>query len=169
MRTFEVVPEQVPSWPGITDAGRVVAGFLGRVRVTGDADAAAALMAPVLRCHQMHSEAPQTIERSPADYAEHVRDMLAAFGRFRYVVTELLSEDDHVFVRWEQAGTDQAPTDDGSPSGRPLVEVGSAVYRVQGGRIAEYWVQLDRHGLLVQQQHRLIPRPRPTSTPGGTP
>ena len=138
MRTFEVVPEQVPSWPGITDAGRVVAEFLGRVRVTGDADAAAALMAPVLRCHQMHSEAPQTIERSPADYAEHVRDMLAAFGRFRYVVTELLSEDDHVFVRWEQAGTDQAPTDDGSPSGRPLVEVGSAVYRVQGGRIAEF-------------------------------
>ena len=40
---------------------------------------------------------------------------------------------------------------------------------IVGGRIAEYWVQLDRHGLLVQQQHRLIPRPRPTSTPGGTP
>jgi predicted ester cyclase len=149
MRTFEVHAGEVPTWPGITAAGRVVAEFLGRVRVTGDTDAAVALMTTNLRCHQMNSESPQTIERSPAAYAEHVREMLADFGQFSYVVTELLCEDDFVYVRWEQTGLNQAPAGDG-PQGQPLVEVGSAVYRVHDGRIAEYWIQLDRHGLITQ-------------------
>ena len=99
-------------------------------------------MAPVVRCHQMNSEAPATIERTPADYAEHVREMLADLDRLEYVVTELLADADHVYVRWQQTGH--------RPSGRALVEVGSAVYRVHDQRIAEYWIQLDRHGLLAQ-------------------
>jgi hypothetical protein len=45
----------------------------------------------------------------------------------------------------------EAPTTGGSGSGRPLTEIGSAVYRVEGGRIAEYWIQLDRLGMLEQR------------------
>jgi len=142
MRSFDVLAGVTPTWPGSTPAGRVVAEFLGQVRITGDPDAAAAVMAPVVRCHQMNSEAPATIERTPADYAEHVREMLADFDRVEYVVTELLSENDHVYVRWQQTGH--------VLRGQALVELGSAVYRVSRGCIAEYWIQLDRHGLLAQ-------------------
>lgn len=40
---------------------------------------------------------------------------------------------------------------DGSPgSSRPVSDVGSAVYRVEDGRIAEYWIPLDRLGLQLQ-------------------
>ena len=40
---------------------------------------------------------------------------------------------------------------DGSPgSSRPVRDVGSAVYRVEDGPIAEYWIQLDRLGLQLQ-------------------
>jgi predicted ester cyclase len=144
---FEVAPYAVPTWPGITTAGSVVARFLAEVRVTGDAEAAARVMAPSVAAHQVVSDAPETVHRSPGQYAEHVRDMLRSFGRFRYVVTEVLAADDRVFVRWEQHGHD-VRRDDGSPgSGRPLVDVGSAVYRVAEGRVAEYWIQLDRLGL----------------------
>jgi predicted ester cyclase len=148
---FEVLPGEVPSWRGITDAGRVVTRFLAEVRVTGDDDAARRVLADEVLAHQVNSEAPATVTRTPEEYAAHVRDMLAAFGRFRYVVEELLADGDRVYVRWRQEGHDLL-TDDGVPgSGRPLTEIGSAVYRVEGDRIAEYWIQLDRLGMLEQR------------------
>ncbi len=151
MTPFEVTPGEVPSWPGITDTGRVVARFLGEVRVTGDDVAARRLLADRVPAHQQNAEAPATVVRTPEDYAAHVRDMLAAFGRFRYVVEEVLADHDRVYVRWRQEGHELL-TDDGEPgSGRPLTEIGSAVYRVADGRIAEYWIQLDRLGLLAQR------------------
>ena len=138
---------------------RVVAEFLGGVRVTGDADAAAALMAPVLRCHQMHSEAhrrssgllpttpnacatcsPPSVASgtsSPSCSARTTTSSCAGAGRHR-------------------PGTDGRR----QPSGRPLVEGGlGRVPRAGRPDRRKYWVQLDRHGLLVQQQHRLIPAP----------
>jgi len=166
VRQFEVRPHEVPTWPGITDAGRVVARFLGEVRVTGDDRAAGEILAARVAAHQVVSEAPVTVVRTPAEYAAHVRDMLAAFGRFRYVVEELLADGDRVYVRWRQEGHELL-ADDGSPgNGRPLTDVGSAVYRVEDGRIAEYWIQLDRLGLLEQ---RRSPDPGSSAGPGAGP
>lgn len=139
MTPFEVRPGEVPTWPGMTGAGRVVARFLAEVRVTGDEAAAHRLLAAEVPAHQVTSEEPTTVVRTPGEYAAHVRDMFATFGRFRYVVEEVLADGDRVYVRWRQEG-------------RGLTEIGSAVYRVQDGRIAEYWIQLDRLGLLRQRE-----------------
>ena len=149
---FDVVPGVVPHWPGATAAARTVARFLAEVRVTGDEDAAVRLMAPVVRCHQVVAPEATTVLRTPQEYARHVQDMLAAFGRFRYVVTEVLADGDRVYVRWSQHGH-QLLAPDGSPgTGRELTEVGSAVYRVEDDRVVEYWIQLDRLGILEQQE-----------------
>ena len=153
---FEIVPGVVPDWPGATTAGRTVARFLAEVRVTGDEAAAARLMAPVVRCHQVVAPEGATVLRTPQAYAQHVRDMLAAFGRVRYVVTELLVDGDRVYVRWSQHGHELLGPDGSPGTGRPITEVGSAVYRVADDRIVEYWIQLDRLGLLEQHQE-LVP------------
>jgi ketosteroid isomerase-like protein len=150
MRTFAVEPGVVPTWDGITPAGEVVARFLAFVRTTGDRHAARRLMAPAVPAHQVVAEAPQTVVRTPEEYAAHVGDMLATHGRFAFEVTELLADGDRVYVRWRQRGAGPARGPDGRASGTPVTEVGSAVYRVHEGRIAEYWVQLDRLGLLSQ-------------------
>lgn len=154
-RQFRVEPGAVPHWEGITGTARVVAEFIARVRVTGDALAARELMGPSVSCHQMTSERAETIVRTPADYAAHVQEMIAAFGRFTYTVTDVLADDDRVYVRWRQDGH-HLLTEDGRPgTGRPLRDLGSAVYRVEDGRIVEYWIQLDRLGL--QRQLRALP------------
>ena len=152
MTPFEVLPGETPSWPGITAAGRVVARFLAEVRVTGDDEAARSVLADRVPAHQVVSEAPATVVRTPEEYAAHVRDMLAAFGRFRYLVDEVLADGDRVYVRWRQQGLELLAADGSPGSGRPLTEIGSAVYRVEDGRIAEYWIQLDRLGLAEQRR-----------------
>ena len=150
MRTFEVRAGDVPVLPGATAATGVVLAFLATVRVTGDPQAARAVMAPTVVAHQVLAEGEQRVVRTPEEYAAHVQDMRCAFGPFRFTVTELLGEGDHVYVRWRQEGRHVGDLDGRAPTGAPLVEVGSAVYRVADGRIAEYWVQLDRLGLSVQ-------------------
>lgn len=145
-----MLPNEVPHWDGMTEAAQVVAAFLARVRVTGDEQAARELMGRIVRCHQMTSEALQTIHRTPMDYAEHVQEMLETFGPFRFTVTEFLGDGDRVYVRWRQDGH-HVRTEHGQPgAGLPLSDLGSAVYRVRRFRIVEYWIQLDRLGLQRQ-------------------
>ena len=149
MRTFTVVPNQPHTWSGMPQAARTVTEFLSRVRVTGDAPAAERLMAGSVPAHQHLAERDETVVRSPDEYAAHVRDMLRDHGPFRFEVHELLVEQDHVFVRGLQHG--HLPTRGAHPSARPLREAGSAVYRVDHGRIQEYWIQLDRLGEHLQR------------------
>jgi predicted ester cyclase len=128
----------------------VVHQFLSTVRLSGDDDAAERVLAPSVQCHQVVAEDNVTVTRTPQEYAEHVRDMLRAFGRFDFRVEEMLVDGDRVYARWRQSGHHLGDIDGQPPTGSPLVEVGSAVYRVSSGRIVEYWVQLDRAGLTVQ-------------------
>ena len=144
MRAFTVVPGEPHVWTGMDPAALTVTKFLALVRVTGDPAAAETLMAASVPAHQHVAEHDETVVRTPAQYAAHVRDMLRDHGPFRFDVHELLVERDHVFVRWLQHGRVGSRT--AATRERPLREAGSAVYRVADGRVSEYWIQLDRYG-----------------------
>lgn len=168
MRTFDVVPGSPAGWAGMSDAERVVTTFLATVRVTGDAGAAARVMGPDVACHQVVSEEPLTIRRTPEEYADHVRDMISALSDLTFRVEDLISCEDRVYVRWRQEGRHTGPWEDVPASGRPLVEVGSATYRVAGGRIVEYWVQLDREGFARQVTRNAASAVPPPVSPAPT-
>lgn len=132
------------------DAVSTVRGFMDEVRSGRNPDAAERYFAPKVAAHQMTSEGGATVYRSPADYAAHVREFLALFGQFEFKVEEMIAEGDRVYVRWRQKGRHLGSMDGEKPTGAPLTEISSAVYRVENGRIVEYWIQTDRKGLEVQ-------------------
>ncbi|MFG3338429.1 ester cyclase [Glycomyces sp. NPDC048151] len=134
----------------MNDAKPIVAAFLDEVRSGAHPDRAARFMAPRVLAHQVVSEDEVTVERTPEQYAGHVRDMLEAYGPFAFRVDELIAEGDRVYARWTQHGRHLAEVDGVPATGEPLTEVASAVYRVEDGLIAEYWIQIDRHGLAEQ-------------------
>ena len=149
---YDVVRDRPEAWPGITEEAAVVTRFLATVRLSGDEADAVAVLAPLVACHQVVSDRPETVMRTPADYARHVReDMRRVFGDFSLRVEELLQDGDRVYVRWRQVGVHAGDLPGLPATGRPLVDVASAVYRVRDGRVAEYWIQIDRLGL----QHQL--------------
>lgn len=128
----------------------VVLGFLRDVRSGRQPDLAGAYMAPKVQAHQVTSEGDRTIERTPQDYADHVREFLALFGDYRFEVEECLASGDKVYVRWRQSGQHMASIDGEAPTQARLVDISSAVYRVERGQIVEYWIQADRLGLQLQ-------------------
>ena len=142
-----------------TDPAAVVRGFLDEVRSGRDPDAVGRYFAPQVSAHQVTSEGETIVVRTPAQYAAHVREFLTAFGRYRFTVEETIAQGDRVYVRWRQQGHHRASLGGEPPTGAPLTEISSAVYRVSGGRIVEYWIQTDRKGLEIQLE-KAAARPR---------
>lgn len=123
---------------------------MDKMRSGRNPDAALVLMAPKVLAHQVTSEADETVERTPQSYADHARGFVKTYSEYHFTVTEMIAEGDRVYVRWRQEGHHLGSIDGEKPTGKPLIEVSSAVYRVQDGQIAEYWIQIDRKGLELQ-------------------
>ncbi|WP_336765353.1 ester cyclase [Paenibacillus sp. USHLN196] len=131
-------------------AEQIVRTFFEEVRSGRNPDYASSVMAEQVLAHQVISEEEVTVTRTPSDYADHVREMIEAYGEFSLEIQELLTQGDKVYVRWRQSGTHVGEVDGYSPTNLPVIEIASAVYRVENERIAEYWIQIDRLGIEKQ-------------------
>lgn len=134
----------------------VVQRFFQLVRSGMQPDAAHDYMAEQVLAHQMTAENETTVHRTPSNYADHVREMLDAYGTFQLEIQELLSQDDRVYVRWKQTGIHIGEVDGYPPTGKPIIEIASAVYRVEHDKIVEYWIQIDREGIRAQLERNAM-------------
>lgn len=139
-------------------AKEVVAGFLKTVRSGLEPDRAGEYLADTVLAHQLTAEKPITVRRSPSNYTDHVNEFRKLFGDFKLEITELLADGDKVYVRWTQTGKHLAEIDGYAPTGLPLVEITSVVYRVEKGKIVEYWLQTDRLGFEQQLRQNQLAR-----------
>lgn len=138
---------------------KIVRGFLQVVRSGRAPERAAEFMADTVIANQMNAENLEAIKRTPQNYASHIKEFLNTYGTYQFEITELIASNDKVYVRWKQTGKHVEAIDGFKPTGLPLTEIGSGVYRVANGKIAEYWIQLDRKGLelQLQQNEKLVP------------
>ncbi|OJE42801.1 polyketide cyclase [Bacillus proteolyticus] len=129
---------------------QIVRKFFDEVRSGNNPDFSNQLMAEKVLAHQIVSEEEQTVCRTPEDYAEHVREMIEVYGNFSLEIQEFLVQGSKVYVRWKQVGMHVGEIDGYEPTGLPIIQIASAVYRVEDGKIAEYWIQIDRLGIQNQ-------------------
>ncbi|MFH8471813.1 ester cyclase [Streptomyces sp. NPDC018000] len=142
----------------MTSAKDTVRQFLLQVRSGRRPDWADRFMAGHVLAHQVVSETPMVVERTPQQYAEHVQEMLDAYGTFELTVDELIAEGDRVYARWTQIGRHVGPIDHHAPTGAEVTAVTSAVYRIEDGLIVEYWIQIDRQGIAAQLEKAALER-----------
>ncbi len=138
------------SEPASTSPKEVVRYFLDEVRSGKSPERSSQYLAPEVLAHQLNSENETTVSRNPEDYAAHVKDFQRIYGDYDFEVTELLADGDKVYARWKQTGCHIGPDGSTAPSGLPVIEIASAVYRVKDGKIVEYWIQIDRNGIDTQ-------------------
>jgi predicted ester cyclase len=125
---------------------KIIQSFFENVRSGQNVNSAPQYMHNIVYAHQVLAEShtDEVIERSPEDYANHVQEMKAMYGDFSLAIEEILSDGDKVYVRWRQVGTVDK---------KDVTEIGSAVYLLKDGKIAEYWIQLDRKGIEEQMNN----------------
>ncbi|MGY1653929.1 PhzF family phenazine biosynthesis isomerase [Geodermatophilus sp. SYSU D01119] len=125
--------------PPVPTATDVVRGFLDDVRSGARPDRAGRYLAPRVEARQGPPGAVRAVvRRTPAQYADHVRDMLRAVGPWAFEVTGVVDTGGEVTATWRQTGTVAA----GPDRGRRVVEHGRAGYTVRDGRITGYWIDV---------------------------
>lgn len=129
---------------------KIIRDFLSNVRSGLRPDDAKLYMADTVLAHQVISENPTTVKRTPANYTNHINEFKRLFGEFQFEITELIATKEKVYVRWIQTGKHMAEIDGFKPTQLPLIEYTAAVYRIENKKIVEYWIQMDRLGFDLQ-------------------
>jgi steroid delta-isomerase-like uncharacterized protein len=114
---------------------------------TGNIDAAEEIYAPDFVFHPPGSEDVRGVDAAKQFAASYRK----AFPDLVTTVEDLLSEGDKTVARWTIRGTHQGEIEElGPPTGRYIEVTGISVYRVEGGKIAEYWGNYDVLGMMRQ-------------------
>ncbi len=115
---------------------------------TGNLDTAEEIYAPDVLFHSSSgSEDIRGMEAAKHFAASYRR----AFPDLLTTVEELLGEGEKVVARWTVRGTHQGEIEElGPPTGKRIEATGISVYRIEGGKIAEYWAIYDALGMMRQ-------------------
>jgi steroid delta-isomerase-like uncharacterized protein len=81
---------------------------------------------------------------------QRVRTLRAAFPDVRFVLDEVIAENDIVAVRYRWEGTHGGPFLGMEATGRRVAVRGMDFYRFKNGRIAEHWDNMDELAMLTQ-------------------
>jgi steroid delta-isomerase-like uncharacterized protein len=73
-----------------------------------------------------------------------------AFHEMHFTLLDLIASDDRVVVRWTMDATHAGPLAGIPATGKRVQQSGTVIYRLENGRIAEVWAQMDRMGMLQQ-------------------
>jgi steroid delta-isomerase-like uncharacterized protein len=91
-----------------------------------------------------------TEEKGIAAYAALTDRLRIAFHEMHFTLLDLIASDDRVVVRWTMDATHAGPLAGIPATGKRVQQRGTVIYRLESGRIAEVWAQLDRMGMLQQ-------------------
>jgi steroid delta-isomerase-like uncharacterized protein len=81
-------------------------------------------------------------------YGEYAATLMGAFPDVVGEIHEVVATDDRVMARWTIAGTHEGELFGIEPTGEPIEVEGLALFRMEGGRIAEKRYRQDDLGML---------------------
>ena len=93
---------------------------------------------------------PAGTPRGPEGIRQFYARMRAAFPDLWYWVEDMVAESDKVAVRWRWEGTHDGVFRDIPPTGKRVSLTGIVIYRLDGGKVVERWVEVGMENLLRQ-------------------
>jgi len=100
--------------------------------------------------HHEFGDVPEGYRGGPRAMAQFLNLYLRAFSDLRVTFEDALADRDRVVMRWRLEGTHDGPLMGIAPSGRRVSVEGIRIDRIENGKIAESWMQMDTMGLLEQ-------------------
>jgi len=76
--------------------------------------------------------------------------VFAAFPDVGATIEDIIAENDRVVIRKVWSGTHEGPFMGIAPTGKRVRFEGIVIWRIENGKLAERWAQIDRLGLMQQ-------------------
>lgn len=96
--------------------------------------------------HTTSGDALEGIE----SWKQYATMFVTAFPDLEFTVEDTIAGEDKVVLRWLGIGTHKGNLRNIPPSNKEVTFPGIAVYRLEGGKIAEMWGMIDMLGLMQQ-------------------
>jgi steroid delta-isomerase-like uncharacterized protein len=100
--------------------------------------------------HHTFDPITPTLENGPEGAKRVVSTYRAAFPDSHFTLEDLFAEDDRVLVRWSAQGTHNGELMGVAPTHMKVTVHGMDIYRLEGGKIREIWVNWDTMGFMQQ-------------------
>jgi steroid delta-isomerase-like uncharacterized protein len=91
-----------------------------------------------------------TEERGIAAYAALTERLRIAFHDMHFTLLDLIACDDRVVVRWTMDARHEGPLAGIPATGKRVQQRANVICRMEDGKIAEIWAQMDQVGMLRQ-------------------
>jgi steroid delta-isomerase-like uncharacterized protein len=91
-----------------------------------------------------------TEERGIAAYQALTDRLRVAFAEMHFTIHDLIASGDRVAVRWSMNAKHNGPLAGIPATGKRVEQRANVIYRMEGGKIAEGWAQMDQVGMLRQ-------------------
>jgi steroid delta-isomerase-like uncharacterized protein len=88
--------------------------------------------------------------QGPESYRARVTFYTTAFPDLRFVIEDMIAEEDRVLVRWEASGTHRGELLGVSATGKAITGTGMHVMQCRNGKVVHEWGVWDALGLLRQ-------------------
>ena len=85
--------------------------------------------------------------------------LLTGFPDVQQTIEQVIVDDGMVVTRWSATGTHLGEFQGYAPTGRPVTWTGINIFRIECGRIAEEWSEVDGLGRVAQLQANATPVP----------
>jgi steroid delta-isomerase-like uncharacterized protein len=100
--------------------------------------------------HHEIAGVPLGCQQGPRAMERFLKPYLRAFPDLRIVFEDAIADRDRVVTRWRMEGTHQGSLMGIPASGKSISIEGIRIDRIENGKIAESWMQMDSLGLLEQ-------------------
>jgi steroid delta-isomerase-like uncharacterized protein len=97
-----------------------------------------------------HDAATPDVGRGPEGEKKRVTYYRNAFPELRLAIEDMFSDGETVVVRWSCRGAHKGELNGIAPTGKQVAFSGVSIVRLNGGKIAEGWVNWDTLGLMQQ-------------------
>jgi steroid delta-isomerase-like uncharacterized protein len=89
-------------------------------------------------------------EKGASAFRRNIEELRSAFPDIQFKIEDLIADGDRVAVRSSWLGTHKGTFRGMAASGKQVTDTGITIYRFEGGRLAQAWLQTDRLGVLQQ-------------------
>jgi steroid delta-isomerase-like uncharacterized protein len=93
---------------------------------------------------------PDTTVRGVEEFKQYIASNRTAFPDGHFTIEDQIAEGNMLATRWTFRGTHQGELRGVPPTGKQVTVTGIGIYRIEGGKFEESWVNFDVLGLLQQ-------------------
>lgn len=151
---------QSPSAP--LEANKDLVGRFTDATNVADWDALAEIVTQDFTRHSAATSGPPVTSRD--EFIQLQQSFLLSFPDQHVTMEQLIAEGDYVAARAVYTGTQTGPMGEFPATGRAVEAPFMAIFRIEGSRVAELWVEWDNLAMLSQLG--LFPPTEPPSTEG---